>query len=255
MEFDLDAPQFSTQELLACTALSHDLFKQRLQRGVLSLKPAGSIGRGKRPLYTGADVIQTGAIHYLTSQGFLSAKVTLAYRMGIAPRLLAWQTGLAPLDQPHNRSVLFSVDPVTGEVFERQFAEGEEDPFAHPDLPDVVILFRTDRFIIRMIERMQRVKAGGTPDAPPAARSPLEQDLDYLEAGKRVERDASGNRVLIGLTEGETGEYISLSNLSMLYRAGTPVFETPEEAHAADERVEQLQEKHDAAMFARSVTT
>jgi hypothetical protein len=256
MQFDLEVPQFLTAELLACVpGLGGDAFKQWLQRRTVVLSTGENIGRGRKPVYRGTDVIQVAAIHELTRQGMMASRATLAWQMAIAPRLRNWRTSHAMHQPPYNRSVFFGLDPQTDELIAKEFSEGIDDPLDHPDAPNVLILFRTDRFIIRMIERMQKIK-GGLPasDAAPPP-SPIEADFAYHESLNAVERDAAGNRVLIGLTRDKTLEYFALSNRLTQNRAGAKLFSSFEEEEAANQRVEELYQEHFAAMSARSTVT
>jgi hypothetical protein len=248
MQFDLDAPQFPPQELLACVpGLGADMFKQWNQRRMVALSTGENIGRGKKPMYRGTDVIQVAAVHELTRQGLMTSKAGLAYRMVVMPRVIAWQTNFALLQPPYRRSVLFAIHPETDELWAKEFSEdGDQDPLDHPDAPDVLILFRTDRFILRMIERMQRVKAGQPAVAPAPQPTPLDQDLATLGYQGQLEQDDQGRRVMIGLTAEETVEYIALSNRLMQNRmSGDLSFD---EKMAAQLRKEELQDKHEAAV-------
>src|SRR3954466_990871 len=125
MQFDLEAPQFLTAELLACVpGLGGDAFKQWLQRRTVVLSAGENIGRGRKPVYRGADVIQVAAIHELIRQGMQTSKATLAWQTVLQGRLISWRTGLATHDPPYGRSVFFWVNPETGELIAQQFSEG-----------------------------------------------------------------------------------------------------------------------------------
>jgi hypothetical protein len=257
MQFDLEAPQFLTAELLACVpGLGGDAFKQWLQRRTVVLSAGENIGRGRKPVYRGTDVIQVAAIYELTRQGMMASKATLAWQTVLQGRLIAWRTGLAMHDPPYGRGVFFAIHPDTGELIAQEFSEGvdEQTHLDHPDAPDVLILFRIDRFIVRMIERMQRVKAGEAVGEAKAPRSPYEESLDYLQSLGRVVKDQHGNRLVIGLSEEETREYVIISERLMADRmsASKDVFASLDEKMAAKLRYEELQEKVEAAVFSRT---
>jgi hypothetical protein len=261
MEFDLDIPQFPTQELLACVpGVSHDLFKQWIGRKVVMLSSPENIGRGKRPLYRGTDVIQVAAIQELTRQGMMTSRATLAWQTVIRGRLIAWRTDLATHDPPYDVGVFFWVNPETEELIAQPFSEAPdaEKPLDHPDAPDVMIIFRTDRFILHMIERMQKVKAGKSavePKAQPSQPSPFVGWAD-LQAQGELGVDDQGRPIRNGLTHEETIEYLRIVNLDMIERLGGPsMYPSVEEQMAAKDREIELDDKHMAAMMRQTAKT
>lgn len=234
-----------------------DTFKQWIQRQTVMLSNRDSVRRGRTPVYRGTDVIQVAAIFELTQQGMMTSKAALAWQTAIQGRLIAWRSGLAMHDPPYGVGVYFWLRPETDELIAQPFSEGGDDPLEHPDAPDVLILFRTDRFILRMIERMQKVKSG----KPAVEPKPLQQSSPFLgwpdlEAHGKLDTDDQGRKVMIGLTHEETIEYLRSANLDMISRLGGPMlYATEEEKWAAAEREFELEEKHQHALVRRTVTT
>jgi hypothetical protein len=208
MAIDFDLPQFSTQELLACSpGLNHDTFKQWLKRRVVSLSVGEEIGRGRRPMYRGYDVAQVALRHELSNFGVLAHKFGFIWQV-VRGRLIARHTGLASLN-PGPISAFFHIHPDSGELMFMQFSEssGEgSDAIDEKSIPDLHLLIRIDRFFDRLIERMERVKAG----LP--AKEPIEQNEAENWSGD-FSVDADGTRVLVGLTRAETEEYVILMPL------------------------------------------
>jgi hypothetical protein len=270
MQFDLEEPRFTPAETLACVpGLGVDAFKQWIQRRTVTLSARESAKRGRTPLYRGTDVIQVAAIHELTRQGMMASKATLAWQTVLRGRLIAWRTGLAIHDPPYGRSVFFWLHPETDELMAQDISEndasdsdGSEDVDAgnrlnHPDAPDVMIMFRVDRFIVRMIERMQKVKAGkpAVEAQPPAGPSPF-IGWAQLQAQGELGTDDQGRPVRSGLTHEETIEWLRIVNLDMIERlGGPPMYPTHEEKMAARDREIELEDKRMAAMMYQTVKT
>jgi hypothetical protein len=239
MAIDFDLPQFSTQELLACSpGLSHDTFKQWLKRRAVSLSVGEEIGRGRRPMYRGHDVAQVALRYELSNFGIFSNKFVFVWQI-VQGRLIARHTGLANFN-PGPISAFFHIHPDSGELMFLQFSEasGEgSDAIDEKSIPDVHLLIRIDRFIDRLVERMERVKAG----------LPAKEPIKRIEAENwsgDFSVDADGNRVLIGLTRAESEEYVSLMEFVAENRA----------SEAQSNRYAELDSKHAYAKAWREVS-
>jgi hypothetical protein len=259
MQFDLELPQFTPAELLACApGLGMDTFKQWIQRQTVVMSTRDSVKRGRTPMYRGTDVIQVAAIYELTRQGMMASKAALAWQTAIQGRLIAWRSGGAMRDPPYGVGVYFWLRPETDELIPQPFSEDGDDPLNHPDAPDALMLFRTDRFILRMIERMQKVKAG-KPAVEPKAELPQQSPFlgwSDLETLGKLETDDQGRKVMVGLSYEETIEYLRIVNLDMVSRLGGPMlYATDEEKWTAAEREFELEEMHQQALVRRTVTT
>ncbi len=84
----------------------------------------------------------------------------------------------------------------------------DDDPggINEKSVPDLHLFFRVDRFIDRIVERMERVKSGLL------AEELIKQDEAENWTGD-FSVDADGHRVLIGLTRAESEEYTNLMAL------------------------------------------
>ena len=156
----MDIPRFATQEMLAyIDGLTHETFRQWIKRGVVLLSVGQSIGRGHRALFSGADVAQLAMTHELARQGFPLAYARHAWLHAALPRLLARQYPM-PGDRL-TMAALFHVKPDGTDILMRTFHEdsADEDPagLELPDAPHAALLFRTDRFLDEITERMRRV--------------------------------------------------------------------------------------------------
>ncbi|KAA0680284.1 hypothetical protein [Roseomonas genomospecies 6] len=255
MPFDFDRPQFSTQELLACVpSLTHDSFKQWLKRNVLSLSVGESIGKGRRPQYNGTDVIQVGAAYELSRLISNTSKIPFIWRMVIFPRVVAWMTGLAEYE-PRDVSAFMMLHPVTGDVHAWRFSESTTEgdgPLNEPETPDALILFRIDRFIGRMIQRMERVKAGLPAVEPIKVKTDEEAEMEYLEQMGALGKDEEGRRILVGLSFEETEEYFRVLNRQMEHRGsdGLAPYASWDEKDQESERYMELHDKHERARLA-----
>jgi hypothetical protein len=161
MSFDLGIAQFDTQEMLACIpGLSHKTYRQWVERGVVLLSTGPTIGRGRRALFRGTDVIQVAFFHEMARQGMYVSKSKFMWGV-VNGAMLKRQ--FPPVGYKPNSAAMFSLHPETGELLYRLVHEDspDEDPAGlnRPDAPDFVLLFRTDRFIDRMIRQMEQVKA------------------------------------------------------------------------------------------------
>lgn len=197
MSMDLDEPQFTTQEMLACIPeLNHETYKQWLKRGTLHL--ITSVGRGKRPLFPGMDVLQVATAAELTRNGAITLNKLVFLWPVVRGRALAWMTGY----RGGEAVLILYIDPTTGELGVVPVIEDAEPPEAAldaPSVPDMLTMFRVDRFIGRMVTRMERVKAGLPAEEPPAPP----------ETGEFA-HDEQGRRVLVGLSLAETHELVAL---------------------------------------------
>lgn len=208
MSFDFDLPQFNTQQLLACSpGLNHETFKQWLKRDAVLLSVGSEIGRGRRPLYRGVDVLQVALRHDLTSYGAFTTKFRFIWDL-VNGRIIARQTGLIAIN-PGPISTFLHLHPRSGELMALTVSESDEqDPIAinEKDVPDLHLFLRIDRFIDRMVERMERVKA----DLP--AVEPIKTEDTKNWTGE-WSVDEAGERVLVGLTRKETEELAGLGQL------------------------------------------
>lgn len=208
MSFDFDLPQFATQELLACApGLNHDTFKQWLKRRAVSLSVGENIGRGRRPLYRGSDVVQVALRHELSNFGTFSYKFNFIWQM-VHGRIIARQTGLAAFT-PGSLSAFFYLDPHSFQLMQIVVSEESDDApdgINEKSVPDLHLFFRVDRFIDRIVERMERVKAG-LPAVEPITQAEAENWTGDFSV------DADGHRVLIGLTRAESEEHVRLMAL------------------------------------------
>ncbi len=201
--FDFDQPQFSTKELLECVpGLNPETFQQWKKRHELTLTVGDDIGRGKRVQHTGTDVVQVATRYVLIPHGQFVAKFPYIWPI-IRGRIIARQTGLAAVE-PGPISALFFLHPTTGDLHLNSFSESEGVNFtamADLSVPTLQLMFGIDRFIDRMVEQMQHIKAGTKATMPPTARQPLPDGLEY---------DAAGNVALLGLTVSESQQYVTM---------------------------------------------
>lgn len=72
---------------------------------------------------------------------------------------------------------------------------------ADPSIPTLQLMFGIDRFIDRMVDQMEHIKAGAKANFAATAPQPL---ADYLEY------DTVGNVVFVGLTDLESQQYSSM---------------------------------------------
>ena len=226
-----DEPSFSRQQMLACVpGLSEEVFKQWIIRGVVAFTDDAPIGKGRRRLYTAADVIQVATLHEMSRQGIMVSKAVFVWHI-VRGRLIA-------LSLPHlagelGHAVALAIHPTTGELVSRSFIEGDASfDLNDDDAPDVLVLFRVDRFIARVLARMDALQ-GEKPAALPAPTRNEQPDPD-----RRWANDGAGRRVLVGLTVEETDEY-----------------ERTRDADASDydakDRYLELHDKHQAAWALR----
>jgi hypothetical protein len=202
--FDFDTPQFTTQELLACVpGLTHDGFKQWLKRNVLLLTVHDEIGRGKRPKYRGIDVVQVAFAYEIANNSAVPLYHFKSLWFVISGAINGVQFGLR---QPNDLTYFFYTDRVTEEL---KYIGGSsenpppEDAFDGPEVPDTMTMFRVDRFIGRMVKRLERIKAGLPADEP--LPPPTSGDLAV---------DDEGRRVFVGLTHAESIELAELSKVN-----------------------------------------
>lgn len=161
MAFDFDMPRFSTQQLLACApGLTHNTFKQWLNRDALSLSDGLDIGRGKRPTYRGTDAVQVALRHELSGNGLVQEKFGYIWQL-VAARMRTRWTPLGALQKGPVAYFLY-LHPLSGELHTRPVCESEPGSLAtdSEDVPNFHLYFRVDRFLDRLIERMERVLAG-----------------------------------------------------------------------------------------------
>lgn len=240
MPFDFDLPQFSTQELLACSpGLNHETYKQWLKRNSVQLSVGESIGKGRRPQYRGFDVVQVALKHALSSHGEFFTKSHFIWHL-VQGRLIARQTGLAAMS-PGPMSAFFYIHPLSGELMQliiSETADGDPEAINRPEVPDLHLFFRIDRFIDRVVERMQRVKAG-----LPAVEPVRPEDAQNWVSEWSV--DEAGNRVLVGLSREETAE---LARLSIKMEKGKL---KEEEYTSVKDRFDYLDAKHVKARATR----
>lgn len=227
-----DDPRFSRQQMLACVpGLSEEVFKQWIVRSVVAFTDDAPMGKGRRRLYTPADVIQVATLHEMARQGIMVSKAVLVWHL-VRGRLIA--LAHPPLAGELGYAVALAIHPTTGELVSRTFIEGEA-PFDpnDDDAPDVMVLFRVDRFIARMRDRMDAILAD-KPAAPPPNPTRNEEP-DFF---RRWATDGEARRVLVGLTAEETAEY-----------------ERTRDADASDydakDRYLELHDKHEAARLQR----
>ena len=200
MSLDLDAPQFTTQELIAAVpGLTHDAFKTWLKRGALHLSVSDEMGRGKRPKYRGVDVIQTGLAYDLARNGAIPLhKLPYVWNL-VRGVIIGHQCGLSVWS---GAVMLMYVDLVSLELMVSTFTPENppsDDVMRGPRVPDMLTLFQLGRFLDRMVRRMERVKAGLTADEP--SPPPTSGDFAIDEAGRRV---------LVGLSYDESRELAAL---------------------------------------------
>lgn len=178
---------FSTQEVLSCVpGLTMEVLKQWLNREVVELEDRSPVGRGKRRAYSAWDVFQIAAIHELARQGLFVSKARIVWQV-VQGRLIALQHGLAPAGEV--QSAFFCLHPDTGDLVARVFDEHDPqgDGMSRDDAPDVAVLFRVDRFIKRVFDRMEAVKAGKEAHPGPA---PADSSQHSNPAGLTAEEAA-----------------------------------------------------------------
>lgn len=206
LPFDFDLPQFTTKEVLECVpGLNPETYKQWHKRGEVLLRAADEMGPGKRVQHTAVDVIQVAARYVLIPHGQFVAKFRIIWDV-INGRIIARKTGSIAFD-PGPISVLFFLHPVSGDLHMNAFDESAGVNFsalADPAIPTLQLMFGIDRFIDRMVEQMQHVKAGTKSKSPPTARQPLPREFDY---------DDKGNVVLAGLTQSESVRYVDMREM------------------------------------------
>lgn len=227
-----DEPSFTRQQMLACVpGLSEEVFKQWIIRGIVSFTDDAPMGKGRRRLYTPADVIQVATLHEMSRQGIMVSKAVFVWHI-VRGRLIA--LAHPPLAGELGYSAALAIHPTTGELVSRTFIEGEAAFDPNDDAaPDVLVLFRVDRFIARMLARMDAIQSD-KPTAPPPNPTRTE-DPDYFRAWAT---DAADRRVLVGLTAEETEEYERTRDADAW-------------DHDAKDRYLELHEKHEAARLQR----
>lgn len=204
MAFDFNMPRFNTQQLLACApGLTHNTFKQWLTRDAVRLSAGLDIGRGKRPQYRGIDAAQVALRHALSGHGLVQEKFAYVW-MQVETRIRTRWTPLGSLKkQP--MAVFLYLHPLSGELHSREVCEAEPRSLVTDsnEVPEFHLYFRVDRFLDRLVERMERVLAGMPAEKPltPADSAKWSNDFAIDEAGQRV---------LVGLSLEETRRYLLL---------------------------------------------
>lgn len=158
-------------------------------------------------MYRGTDAVQVALRHDLTPHGLFATKFHLIWQLLVKPRIIARQTGLAVIN-PGPVSAFLYIHQHTGELMQLVVSESDGDPAAinEKNVPDLHLFLRIDRFLDRMVERMERVKAG----LP--AEEPIKKDETENWSGD-FSLDADGQRVLVGLTRAESEELVGLMQL------------------------------------------
>jgi hypothetical protein len=227
--------------MLACVpGLALDRYEQWIKRGVVVLPARVGKGTGKPRVYLAEDVAQVATIHELARHGFAPRDARLIWLGVVAPRLRALST-----EQPGDPTIMAALivrDPVTDDLVCQPVREGTDEgdeALNHPQAPDTVTLFRTDRFLARVALRLDAAKAGA---APPDEPSPL-RGADPHPTQSFV-MDADGRKTLIGLTAAESLELFRLSEPGGLGQ-------TDVELDAEEARREELQNRHEQARFRR----
>lgn len=227
-----DEPSFTRQQMLACVpGLSEEVFKQWIIRGIVFFTDDAPMGKGRRRLYTPADVIQVATLHEMSRQGIMVSKAVFVWHI-VRGRLIA--LAHPPLAGELGYSTALAIHPTTGELISRTFIEGEAAfDLNDDDAPDVLVLFRVDRFIARMLARMDAIQSDKPTAPPPTPTRNQERDAD-----RRWAADGDGRRVLVGLTPEETVEYERARDADAW-------------DHDAKDRYLELDDKHRAAWLQR----
>jgi hypothetical protein len=246
--FNFDLPQFTTQEMLSCIpGLNHETFKQWLKRRVVLLSVGENIGSGRRPLYRGSDVVQVAAIFELARQGLLVSKAKFICDV-VRGRVIAKQTGLAA-HVPNKIVCFFYLHPVSGDLMASTLSEDEEPDRNPLELADVQVVFAVDRFIDRIVGRMERLKAGQSvlEHIEPAPKD------EYGDFMRIWDFDADGNKVLVGLTRAETEWYQEFNEKNIKRRSDQNFFpwSSVEEHSAENDAWIKLNEQHEKARLQR----
>jgi hypothetical protein len=241
----IDTPEFTTHQMLACApGLAAETYNQWLNRGVVILREEAAPGRGRRRLYSPRDVVQIATIWEMVRQGFPPSKARQIWL--VTESRLITRTSPAP-GEAFDAVLLFCMNPQTGELVLRFDHEGGiasraegEDEGDETDVPDVFTLVRVDRFVARVLARMDAIRQQA---ARPREPDPVAgDDPDPMRA---YDQDSAGRRVLVGLTLAETSEYLTL-----LAPRARP-YASEEEFEAAHERYEELNRRHAEARFRR----
>jgi hypothetical protein len=209
MSFDFNHPQFTTQQLLSCCPeLPHDTFKQWLKRRVLLLSMGPEIGSGRRPLYTGSDVVQVALRHQLAPWGVFATKFNVVWQL-VQGRIISRRSRFASIS-PGPSAVFMHIDPVSGDLMAIAISESDNDQsdlaMDKDEVPDFHMLFRMDRFLDRMVQRMERVKSG-----LPAVEKHKADDVK--NSASEWSFDEAGERIFVGLSKDESEEITALVDL------------------------------------------
>jgi hypothetical protein len=202
-------PRFTRQQMLACVpGLSKEVFKQWIIRGLVSFADDAPVGKGRRRLYSEVDVMEVATLHEMARQGIMVSKAVFVWHL-VRGRIIAMMH--PPLAVELGHTIALTIHPTTGELLSRVFLEGEPafDP-ADDDAPDVMVIFRVDRFIWRLTERMNAILEGKPVQPPPNPTSG--EDPDFF---RRWTTDDAARRVLVGLSFEETEELERLQDQQM----------------------------------------
>lgn len=192
-------PKFSTHQVLSSIpGLGAPAMKQYIARGHVNLVSAATRGRGKASLYPAIDVIQIAAIMEFSDSGFPLVKFRYFWNV-IESRIRGLFSGF--VKQTEDKSLIFYIDRSTLELYCGD-AEDEAGSLDGPTVPNTLMVFRVDRFIRQMLDRMDRVAKG----------RPAEDPIPDPESGDFA-RDKLGNRTLVGLTYDESVEFIRLAEV------------------------------------------
>lgn len=134
-------------------------------------------------------------------------------------------------------TLVLAIHPESGELVSRAFYESDADSdplgFDSEDSPDLTVVFRVDRFLMRLDERMDDVLNGQ--QAKPDPNPTRGEDPDFF---RRWTTDDAGRRVMVGLTHEESAEFETLAHDPALRRSTRP-------------RYLDLHHKHESARHAR----
>ncbi len=158
--FNWAAPVGGTAELLACIpGLKPDTFRKWQQRDRLTRR--GDLGPGHRKVWHAEDVLEAAIAFECSAFPMLQDEPLLA-------RSLA-QTGMVVRMYPKpgavlDRLLVFYREAASGRICYRDFKESDgaaiDLAFDSPEAPDVFLMFRVDRFIDRLAERIAAIAPG-----------------------------------------------------------------------------------------------
>jgi len=210
MAIDLDKQQFTVQDVLACCPrLEQETFRNWRDREIVILTAPDNPGRGRRPLFTGRDIIQVAAINGLVRLGMMVGKASIAWAMTLRPRLIQLDMGTA--SDAGAGLALFHDHPITGELMGLMTSFNQDCPaLEDDDGPANLIMVLFDKEVFQTIKKLESIIETGTVPPPKLNYTDVQGEIDAMF----YEKDDQGRKVRIGLTHEETEELQALQSNS-----------------------------------------